>query len=50
VNAVKGYMGFEQKVLTDVTNARASAVAAGAPRFPALRRALIETLRSAVAA
>jgi LemA protein len=30
VNAVKGYMGFEQKVLTDVTNARASAVAAGA--------------------
>jgi LemA protein len=30
VNAVKGYMGFEQKVLTDVTNARAAAVAAGA--------------------
>src|SRR3954451_12137927 len=30
VNAVKGYMGFEQKVLTDVTNARANAVAAGA--------------------
>jgi LemA protein len=30
VNAVKGYMGFEQKVLTDVTNARASAVTAGA--------------------
>src|SRR4026209_1786960 len=29
VNAVKGYMGFEQKVLTDVTNARAAAVAAG---------------------
>jgi LemA protein len=29
VNAVKGYMGFEQKVLTDVTNARANAVAAG---------------------
>ncbi|MBA3235579.1 MAG: LemA family protein, partial [Chloroflexi bacterium] len=26
VNAVKGYMGFEQKVLTDVTNARANAV------------------------
>ena len=25
VNAVKGYMGFEQKVLTDVTNARAAA-------------------------
>src|SRR5215207_6809239 len=30
VNAVKGYMNFEQKVLTDVTNARANAVAAGA--------------------
>jgi LemA protein len=30
VNAVQGYMGFEQKVLTDVTNARAAAVAAGA--------------------
>jgi LemA protein len=29
VNAVKGYMGFEQKVLTDVTSARANAVAAG---------------------
>jgi len=29
VNAVKGYMGFEQKVLTDVTNARAAAVSAG---------------------
>jgi LemA protein len=30
VNAVKGYMQFEQKVLTDVTNARANAVTAGA--------------------
>jgi len=30
VNAVKGYMEFEQKVLTDVTNARAAAVSAGA--------------------
>ncbi len=30
VNAVKGYMGFEQSVLTQVTNARASAVTAGA--------------------
>jgi LemA protein len=30
VQAVKGYMGFEQDVLTRVTDARASAVAAGA--------------------
>src|SRR6266571_4646290 len=29
VNAVKGYMQFEQKVLTQVTEARAAAVAAG---------------------
>jgi LemA protein len=30
VNAVKSYMGFEQSVLTQVTEARANAVAAGA--------------------
>ena len=30
VNAVKGYMQFEQKVLTQVTEARANAVTAGA--------------------
>jgi len=30
VNAVKGYMDFEQEVLTKVTEARASAIAAGA--------------------
>jgi LemA protein len=30
VQAVKGYMGFEQDVLTQVTEARANAVAAGA--------------------
>ncbi len=30
VNAVKGYMGFEQRVLENVTQARANAVAAGA--------------------
>lgn len=30
IAAVKGYMGFEQSVLTKVTEARASAVAAGA--------------------
>ena len=49
VNAVKGYMGFEQKVLTDVTNARAAAVAAGA-QGPAQQAAaenmLTSTLRS----
>src|SRR5438094_1944929 len=49
VNAVKGYMGFEQKVLTDVTNARAAAVAAGA-QAPAAQAAaenmLTATLRS----
>src|ERR1700675_3044476 len=49
VNAVKGYMGFEQKVLTDVTNARASAVAAGAQgpaQQAAAENALTSTLRS----
>jgi LemA protein len=49
VNAVQGYMGFEQKVLTDVTNARAAAVAAGA-KGPAeqaqAENALTSTLRS----
>ena len=49
VNAVKGYMGFEQTVLTDVTNARAAAVAAGS-RGPAeqaaAENALTSTLRS----
>ena len=49
VNAVKGYMGFEQKVLTDVTNARAAAVAAGS-QGPAAQaqaeNALTSTLRS----
>jgi LemA protein len=30
VNAVKGYMGFEQSVLQNVTEARANAIAAGA--------------------
>ncbi len=49
VNAVKGYMGFEQKVLTDVTNARAGAVAAGAQGPAAQATAenfLSSTLRS----
>src|SRR5690349_23597297 len=49
VNAVQGYMGFEQKVLTDVTNARAAAVAAGS-QGPAAQaqaeNALTGTLRS----
>ncbi|HEY2915634.1 MAG TPA: LemA family protein [Candidatus Limnocylindrales bacterium] len=49
VEAVKGYMQFEQKVLTDVTNARAAAVAAGAQGVPAQAQAenvLTGTLRS----
>ena len=49
VNAVKGYMGFEQKVLTDVTNARAAAVAAGAQgpaEQAAAENALTSSLRS----
>jgi LemA protein len=49
INAVKGYMGFEQKVLTDVTNARAQAVTAGAQGVAAQAQAenmLTSTLRS----
>jgi LemA protein len=49
VDAVKGYMGFEQQVLTDVTEARANAVAAGAqgPQAQAVaENALSSTLRS----
>ena len=49
VEAVKGYMGFEQKVLTAVTNARAAAVAAGAQGPAAQAQAenmLTGTLRS----
>ena len=49
VNAVRGYMEFEQKVLTDVTNARAAAIAAGG-QGPAAQataeNALTGTLRS----
>jgi LemA protein len=49
VNAVKGYMGFEQKVLTEVTEARANAVSAGAQgpaQQAAAENALTGTLRS----
>jgi LemA protein len=49
VDAVKGYMGFEQQVLTQVTEARANAVAAGAqgPHEQAMaENALTSTLRS----
>jgi LemA protein len=49
VNAVQGYMQFEQKVLTDVTNARAAAVAAGGQGPVAqaqAENALTGTLRS----
>jgi LemA protein len=49
VNAVKGYMDFEQDVLTKVTDARSNAVAAGA-QGPAAQataeNALTGTLRS----
>jgi LemA protein len=50
VNAVKGYMGFEQRVLENVTQARANAVAAGAQASPAQQavaeNALTGALRS----
>ncbi len=49
VNAVKGYMGFEQSVLENVTQARAHAVAAGAQgpaQQAAAENALTGTLRS----
>jgi LemA protein len=49
VNAVKGYMGFEQTVLQNVTQARANAVAAGGqgPQAQAAaENALTGTLRS----
>ncbi len=49
VNAVKGYMGFEQSVLTKVTEARANAVSAGAQGVAAQAQAentLTSTLRS----
>jgi LemA protein len=49
VSAVQGYMGFEQKVLTDVTNARAAAVAAGSQgpaQQAAAENVLTSTLRS----
>ena len=49
VNAVQGYMGFEQRVLTEVTNARAAAVAAGGQgpaQSSAAENTLTGTLRS----
>ncbi len=49
IDAVKGYMGFEQSVLTAVTEARANAVAAGATdphQQAAAENALTGTLRS----
>jgi LemA protein len=47
VNAVKGYMGFEQDVLTRVTEARANAVAAGA-QGPAAQAAAENMLTGAL--
>jgi LemA protein len=49
VNAVKGYMSFEQNVLTQVTQARANAISAGAQgpaQQAAAENALTGTLRS----
>ena len=49
VNAVKGYMGFEQSVLENVTQARANAVTAGAQgpaAAAAAENALTSSLRS----
>jgi len=49
VNAVRGYMGFEQSVLENVTQARANAVTAGAQgpaASAAAENALTGTLRS----
>jgi LemA protein len=49
VNAVKGYMGFEQTVLENVTQARANAVAAGSAgpaQQATAENALTGTLRS----
>ncbi|MGD8684850.1 MAG: LemA family protein, partial [Chloroflexota bacterium] len=49
VDAVKGYMGFEESVLTAVTEARANAVAAGAKgahEQAVAENALTNTLRS----
>ena len=49
VNAVKGYMGFEQSVLENVTQARANAVAAGGAgpaQQAGAENALTGTLRS----
>lgn len=47
VQAVKGYMGFEQDVLTKVTEARAAAVAAGA-QGPAQQAAAENNLTGAL--
>jgi len=47
VAAVKGYMGFEQEVLTKVTEARANAIAAGA-QGPAAQSAAENQLTTAL--
>src|SRR3990172_12780741 len=47
VNAVKGYMGFEQSVLEHVTQARANAVTAGA-KAPAEQAAAENMLTSSL--
>ncbi len=47
IEAVKGYMGFEQTVLTDVTEARAGAIAAGG-RGPQAQAAAENQLPAAI--
>ncbi|TAM59370.1 MAG: LemA family protein [Chloroflexota bacterium] len=49
INAVKGYMAYEQQVLTQVTNARSNAISAGAQgpaASAAAENALTQSLRS----
>ncbi|MGH2466110.1 MAG: LemA family protein [Candidatus Limnocylindrales bacterium] len=49
INAVKGYMAYEQQVLTQVTNARSNAISAGAlgpAASAAAENALTQSLRS----
>src|SRR5574340_1665962 len=51
INAVKGYMAYEQQVLTQVTQARSNAIAAGSQgpaASAAAENALTQSLRSQI--